>query len=287
LRHTNSCVLKGRRISLSLQDVFILSTSATPRPPSTKTHRHPRRSRQRASVVECARPSGAVAQCEDCQPTSNWTFPGRGYWRTSHGSRNDTARANKPSLLGLAGGNSFQNGAVSPYSTTLARDSPAPPCAYARCWQAGVFGGRTPHGKSNVTVGSSIVRWHVYFHWRLSSNLLGAVTGRHNGQIRIKLIGSGPSPFVMAKGKCREATEESSQTRQCLVPRQTKSCGLQGRRISPVLSRRFHSFHQRGPAATVNQNASPSAALAPTRQRPGVRPALRRCGPMRRLPTSE
>jgi len=70
-RQTNSCVLKERRIPLSLQDGFIFATRKAPRPPQNKKHRHPRRSRQRASVVECVRPSGAVAPRKDCQPTGD------------------------------------------------------------------------------------------------------------------------------------------------------------------------------------------------------------------------
>ncbi len=46
------------------------------------------------------------------------------------------------------------------------------------------------------------------------------------------------------KGKCRGATMEISQTRQCLVWRQTNSCVLEGRRISPVPSGRFQFCHQ-------------------------------------------
>ena len=47
---------------------------------------------KRASVVECARPSGAVAQGESCQPAGEWIFP-------SHSSRKDAARVNEPWLL--------------------------------------------------------------------------------------------------------------------------------------------------------------------------------------------
>ena len=46
------------------------------------------------------------------------------------------------------------------------------------------------------------------------------------------------------KGSCRGATEEISQTRQCLVPRQTSACVLKGRRISPDSSGRIHFYHQ-------------------------------------------
>ena len=59
---------------------------------------------QRASVLECVRPSGAVAQDESCQPVGKWIFPSRGYWRAAHGSRKNTARANEPWLLGLPSG---------------------------------------------------------------------------------------------------------------------------------------------------------------------------------------
>jgi len=75
----------------------------------------------RASVLECVRPSGAVAQGADCQPASEWIFPERGDWRTSHGSRRHAARANEPWLLGLASGDVFQSGGGPPHSPTLAR----------------------------------------------------------------------------------------------------------------------------------------------------------------------
>ena len=48
----------------------------------------------------------------------------------------------------------------------------------------------------------------------------------------------------MGKGRCRGATGEISQTRQYLVSRQTNSCVLKRRRISPVSSGRFHFCHQ-------------------------------------------
>jgi len=84
--------------------------------------------------------------CEVCQPTPNWIFPGRDYWRTSRGSRHTTARANKLWLLGLAGGDVFQNGVVAPYSKTLARDSPAPLVAPAS-WSAPGPPALWPHAK--------------------------------------------------------------------------------------------------------------------------------------------
>ena len=43
----------------------------------------------------------------------------------------------------------------------------------------------------------------------------------------------GSLTFVMGKGRCRGATMEISQTRQCLVSRQTNSCVLEGRRDFP------------------------------------------------------
>ncbi len=85
-----------------------------------------RATEKRASVVECVRPSGAVAQRDCCQRAGQWIFPRRDYWRTSHGSRKDTARANEPWWRGLAGGDVCQSGGGPPYSTTLARDPQAP-----------------------------------------------------------------------------------------------------------------------------------------------------------------
>jgi hypothetical protein len=66
----------------------------------------------------------------------------------------------------------------------------------------------------------------------------------------------GFSAFVVGKGRCRGATSEISQTRQCLVSRQSNSCVLKGRRISPVPSRRFYFCHQHSP-----RRASPRVGL--------------------------
>jgi hypothetical protein len=54
----------------------------------------------------------------------------------------------------------------------------------------------------------------------------------------------GSSTFVMGKGRCRAATLDFGQTRECLVSRQTNLCVLKGRRISPVPSGHFHLCHQ-------------------------------------------
>lgn len=64
---------------------------------------------------------------------------------------------------------------------------------------------------------------------------------------------------VLAKGRRRGATSEISQTRQYLVSRQTNSCVLEGRRISPVPSRGFHRCHQH-PAGGVKLCAGPNRA---------------------------
>jgi hypothetical protein len=55
---------------------------------------------------------------------------------------------------------------------------------------------------------------------------------------------SGSSTFVMGTGRCRGATLDFSQTRECLVSRQANLCVLEGRGISPVPSGHFHLCHQ-------------------------------------------
>ena len=54
----------------------------------------------------------------------------------------------------------------------------------------------------------------------------------------------GGTSIRVGKGRCRGATLEISQTRQCLVSRQTNLGVLKGRWISPVPSGRFHFYHQ-------------------------------------------
>ena len=53
----------------------------------------------------------------------------------------------------------------------------------------------------------------------------------------------GSSTYLMGKGRCREATEAISQTRECLVSHQRNLCVLAGRRISPVPSGQFRFCH--------------------------------------------
>jgi hypothetical protein len=95
----------------------------------------------------------------------------------------------------------------------------------------------------------SIVRERSSIRLRQGFRLRCAMA-RQDGGKRVMSPGArrkdiyGSSAILMGKGKCRGAIEEISQTRQCLVSRQTNSCVLKGRWISPFPPGRFHFCHQ-------------------------------------------
>ena len=82
---------------------------------------------------------------------------------------------------------------------------------------------------------------------------------------------SGSSTFVMGKGKCRGATLDFSQTRQCLVSRQMNLCVPKGRRISPVPSGRFHFCHKYpAPCAGLISSVAPRPPKGPLKISPTI-----------------
>ena len=71
---------------------------------------------KRASVLECSSPLELWPKAILANQRVNGFSPRRGDWRTAHGSRNDTARADKPWWLGLADGDVCQSGGGPPHS---------------------------------------------------------------------------------------------------------------------------------------------------------------------------